>query len=383
VVAVMRVMQLVYSAPVMHGADILIVHLARTQLAEGGITPLIAAAASPEYARLLRAWDLPAVMLPFVHPNRFNYLRVFAALWRSGPSADVVHTHGGRALLLAVALRLSSLAWRRAPLCYTVHDEWRTGTVRERMSTALQRMLCARVDLLIACSRPMASYLRSVKGPRRFALVINGLVPSRTSPPMDFGFPPDTPVVGIVGRLAPQKRIDRFLDVAAELSKAHEQVCFAVVGDGPDRAAAEAQAARLGLNGRVRFVGQVDDVYAAMAAMTVLVHTADYEGTPMVLLEAMATGTPIVATDVGGVPDLITSGQHGLLASLGDVAALAWSVERLLKDPALRRDLAAAARHRVEESFSMRNMARQLAELYSSAITLERRHGTNTQPAAR
>ena len=90
-VALIRVAQLLYSDTVMRGADTLIVDLAREQLRDGGVRPLIVAAAGPQYARLLATRGVPHRLLPFVHPNRLNYLRVYAALLRRPPGTDVVH----------------------------------------------------------------------------------------------------------------------------------------------------------------------------------------------------------------------------------------------------------------------------------------------------
>jgi glycosyltransferase involved in cell wall biosynthesis len=223
---------------------------------------------------------------------------------------------------------------------------------------------------------------RARLGARRVTLVVNGIEPLAPAAAADLGFPPGTSIVGTVSRLSPEKRVDVFLRVAARLAERRSDVRFVVLGDGPDREALVQQARRLGIGPKVHFLGQVTDPRPVYAGLTVLLHTADSEGTPLALLEAMSLGVAVVATAVGGVPDLLGHGERGRLASAGDVPALAAHVARLLDEPAARAVLVAAARDHVTVDCTVTTMAEQLDEVYSAALDRRNRRGARLRPAA-
>jgi glycosyltransferase involved in cell wall biosynthesis len=147
-----------------------------------------------------------------------------------------------------------------------------------------------------------------------------------------------------------------------------EGVHTVVVGDGPERAQLEALAGQLGLADRVHLAGHQQDVRPWLAALDVLVLSSDWEGMPNALLEAMAAGLPIVATAVGGVPEVVVDGATGLLVPPGDPSALAEAITRLLRDPDLRRTMGQAGRARVERRFSINETVRLTEELYATLL---------------
>src|SRR5216117_4134712 len=172
------------------------------------------------------------------------------------------------------------------------------------------------------------------------------------------GLQRDRRLVAGVGRLDAQKDFPTFLRAAAMIAAEFPDVDFLVVGDGEERAALEALARRVGL-GALRH-----DVPRLLAAADVLALTSIYEGFPNVVLEAMATGAVAVATNVGGCRELVTSGETGLLVPTRAPAAVAAAMGRVLRDPALARRLATAARQRVEGAFSVDVMARRTMDAY-------------------
>lgn len=140
-------------------------------------------------------------------------------------------------------------------------------------------------------------------------------------------------VVGIVGKLSPVKGHRHFLESAALVSRARDDVRFLVVGDGPEREKLERRAGELGVADSVRFAGVRENVPEVMGLMDVLVLSSLSEGSPNVVLEGMAAGLPIVATRVGGVPELVRDGETGLLVEPGDAAGMAEAALALLDDP--------------------------------------------------
>jgi len=153
--------------------------------------------------------------------------------------------------------------------------------------------------------------------------------------------------LGVAGRLTEQKALEDTLAALARVPR----VALLVLGDGPERAALERRAAQLDLSDRVRFLGAGtrDDVMVLFRAVDAALLTSAWENLPHTLLEALAAGTPVIATAVGGIPEVVRDGENGLLVPPRDVAATASAIDRLVRDDVLRASLAASAAPSVEE----------------------------------
>jgi glycosyltransferase involved in cell wall biosynthesis len=175
-------------------------------------------------------------------------------------------------------------------------------------------------------------------------------------------------VVGAAGRLAPEKGLTHLLAAAALTRARGLPIQLLLAGDGPDRAALEGQAARLGLAGHVRFLGFQPRLEAVYPAFDVFALPSLEEASPLALLEAMSCGRAVVAAAVGGVPEILDGGRCGLLVPPADPEALAAALSRLATQPALRRDLGAAARARVLAAYDLQAMVRRHQQLYLSLL---------------
>jgi len=171
----------------------------------------------------------------------------------------------------------------------------------------------------------------------------------------------DGPTVGAAGRLTAQKAFGDALAAIARLSG----VELLLLGDGPERAGLERRSRELGLEGRVRFLGagSRDDVLTLFRAVDVALLTSLWENLPHTVLEALALGTPVVATAVGGVPEVVVDGENGLLVPAGDTGAIASAIARLLGDDELRTRLGEAAVRSVEELAEPRILSRIVGEI--------------------
>jgi glycosyltransferase involved in cell wall biosynthesis len=275
---------------------------------------------------------------------------------------DVIHVHNPTSLHYAVLSRLVA----RPALVLTVH-----GETHARRGSALEWRL---VKAVAVVSHAALRTLRLPCDPGKFTVIHNGIAPSnvtleiREAARADLGVG-DRVVGTIVARLNGRKGHATLLNSVSLLRDAGVSPLMLVVGDGPERGAIEQQAQQLGLDaGHVRFLGARSDVDRILSAADFFVLPSDTEGLPLSVLEAMAHGLPIVASRVGGIPEIIENVDQGLLVPPGDPAALSEAIRRVVEDPALRRNLASAARSRVNTEFSIANTLENYDRLYRAAL---------------
>jgi len=176
-------------------------------------------------------------------------------------------------------------------------------------------------------------------------------------------------VVGTTSRLGEERKgVAQFIDMAGEVARAHPQTRFLIVGDGHLRPRLEAQAADLGLAGRIIFTGWRSNVPELVAAMDVFVMPSLFEGGPTTVLEAMAMRKPVVATNVGMVPEVIEHGRTGLVVPPGDAPALAAGVMQLLSDDDARCRMAEAARAHALQDFSIDRMVERYLATFAEVV---------------
>ncbi len=176
----------------------------------------------------------------------------------------------------------------------------------------------------------------------------------------EWGWNQDKRVVGTLSRLAPEKGVEYFIETAARIARVRDDVNFLIVGDGVERARLEKQARELNLPSRVRFLGFREDVENYLRAMDVVLLTSLEEAFPLVVLEAMASARPVVATDVGGVCEQIVNGETGILVPPRDVDAMTRAVLELLDDETKARALGERGRARVLEQFTLAEQAARM-----------------------
>ncbi len=261
---------------------------------------------------------------------------------------DVLHTHGYRPDVVDGGVARSM---HRAHVT-TLHG-FVGGSWRGRVYEWLQVRAAIRASAAIAVSAPIAERLRRAGGAETTHLLRNAVAPnadalSREASRAALALPADGLLVGWVGRLSHEKGPDLFVEA---LAKTGDHVHGVFVGDGPLREQMGALAAERRVAHRVHFTGMHPQASRYLAAFDVLALTSRTEGTPMVLLEAMWAGVPIVATAVGGVPDVLRTG-NALLCPDGDVRAIAEAVSRMAAEPALRAALSEHARSRVAHEFA-------------------------------
>jgi glycosyltransferase involved in cell wall biosynthesis len=294
--------------------------------------------------------------------------RVVRFLWQAG--AGVIHTHNFQPLVYAGA---ASFARPRAPIVATAHgfgtwDGW-------RFTRQLQAVL-RRKTTLVAVSPELRAFLVGRGWPEdRVTLILNGIDTGAFRPPADraalraaLGVKEDERLVGCVGRLSPEKDHANLVRAMARVVAREPRARALLVGDGACRPELEALAASLGLGERVGFLGERGNIGAFLGALDVYCLPSKTEGTSISLLEAMASGLPIVATAVGGTPSVVEEGAAARLCPPSDAAALADGLLELLGDPARGRQLGEAARGIAEGRFSRRGMGERYGALYERLV---------------
>lgn len=287
---------------------------------------------------------------------------------------DILQTHNTTAFIDGlIGARIAGVpVMIHTDHCKNYPIEWR-WTVAENLASRL-------VDRVVAVSHHTKSELLHFEkiADSKVTVIHNGINPKLTrnvsadALRRELGLSPDDIVVGNVGRLEPQKGLDLLLAAAPEVLRAAPNVRFLIVGGGSLEADLKAQAVSLGISDRVVFTGWRTDAIDLMQLLDVFVSTSNFEGLPMVLLEATWFGKPIVATGVGGVPELVEDGFNGLILPDRDPARVAATLLRVVKDDVFRRRLGQNSRARYEERFTAQAMASAYQQIYEHYLQRKR-----------
>lgn len=331
----------------------------------------------PAELEQLRAQGVQAIILPALQrPIRLlrdhaAYREIKRYIQKLAPK--IVHTHSSKAGFLG---RLAAHAAGVPRIVHTPHVfpfQWTRG-LKRAFYAKLERYAACRCHAIVCVgeSQREEALRIGLVSREKLVLIPNGV---EIPPPASkaeiaemrtrLRVPLDAPVVGMVARLAPQKGVRQFLEAAAQVVRTRPDTVFVLAGGGPLEAESRAHASALGLTSEhFKFLGHVEDAERLYPAFDVLALSSLYEGLPYVLLEAMARGVPVVATDVQGSRDVIEHGVSGLLARPGDAADLASKLNSLLADPSLREKLSGSAMTRVRERFSFEQFAEGHRRLY-------------------
>lgn len=249
-------------------------------------------------------------------------------------------------------------------------DSWKSG-----WQLRVDRWQIARTARLIGNSQAVADFYRNIGVPdAKLAVIPNGIeVPppgcaDRDERLREFDIPPGSRVMGYVGRLARQKRVHDLVWAMQLLKQMTDRVYFLVVGDGPERKNVLRLARHFGCDNLVRFAGHRDDATSLMELFSVFWLASDFEGMSNSIMEAMAAGIPVVATDIPPNRELIVDGQTGHLVKVGDSVGIAQFTDRLLADPDRLKQFGEAGRERMRREFSVEKMVAAHVQLYRDVL---------------
>ena len=365
------------------GPSLHVIHLAAGLGAHGFATRLVVGRESEREGSLMdlaleRRVDVLALSGLGREIRPFSDLRALFGLVRLARRfrPHVVHTHTAKAGVLG---RVAALLARVPVIVHTYHGHVLReyfGRVTNAVFRGIERFLARGTDGLVTVSESVKDDLvaMAIAPAHRIRVVRLGLELEPFTRPLprgvlraDAGFAANAPLVGMVGRLVPVKDVSTFLRAARLVHAGRPDARFSLVGDGPDRAALEKEAAALGLSGVVCFHGWRRDLPAVYGDLDVVVNASRNEGTPVALIEALAAGRPVVATAVGGTPDLLEHGAHGTLVPAQDERALATAIEASLAAPASAARVDAARAH-VLAHYGVPRLLSDLAALYRELL---------------
>jgi len=320
------------------------------------------------YALELAAAGIPVTVLnKRMKCDPVAYLRLRSLLRELRP--DIMHTW----LFAANAYgRLAAGPRPAFPIVVSERcvDSWKTG-----WQFWLDRRLVGRTARVVGNSQSVADFYRDRGVPAgKLAVVHNGMdspeIPAtaRDDVRRMLGIPAESFVVGYVGRLARQKRVTDLIWAFELIRVMHEDVYFVIVGDGPERGRLEQFSDSLQIEGRVKFLGHREDAQQLLPAIDVFWLASDFEGLSNSVMEAMAAGLPVVASNISPNRELIDDGKTGYLVPTGDRVAFAQLAERLLLDRTLALRLGAAGRARIASEFSADRMVDAYSRIYHDMI---------------
>ncbi len=328
--------------------------------------------------RAIRPWD-----------DGLAFATILTVMWRWRP--DVVHTHTAKAgtlgRLAALVFNLTRGRHRRCSVVHTFHGHVLSGyfgALGSALVRTVERILAKITDRIITISALQRSDIvrRFAIAPAEKVTVVPlglELTPLLTRPLEwrglrgDLGFGAAEFVVGYVGRLVPIKDLGTLIRAIAQARRELPQLRLVLAGDGEERRTLEALAGAQGLSADVRFVGWRTDLPSLYAALDLFALSSVNEGTPVSLIEAMAAGVPVIATSVGGVPDVVENGVTGVLIHAEDCDALAREIVRAATDTRARAVMAARARSLVATRYEAGRLVEEMDRLYRKETERKRR----------
>ncbi|MFB3789161.1 MAG: glycosyltransferase family 4 protein, partial [bacterium] len=341
---------------------------------------------APEEGNMLHLAEEKGVF-PILIPNLgrdLNCFRDLKTLWtlyrffrREKP--DIVHTHTAKAGTVG---RLAAWLAGVPVIVHTFHGHvlhgyfspWKTALFRT-IERALARVSSRIIAVSEQCRQDLIAY--GVAKPEAVRMIPLGLdldslvhpAPD-TGPGLreDLGIPRDAFVVGMVARLAPIKRHEDLFQAIPLVLREYPDTWFVIVGGGERRDELENLAARLGINHHCRFAGFRRDQGRVYRDLDLVVLTSANEGLPVVIIEALASGAPAVATRVGGVPELIEEGKTGYIVEPGNIESIAEGIKKAAADPAQTRAMGLAAREEIIRKYSIQRLVGDIEKLYDELL---------------
>ena len=350
-----------------YGAERLVLDML-PELKRLGYKVSLACLRSESAARSIIQEELEKEGIPvfFIHfPGKFSFLgirEILGVMRTIGASA--LHVHGYKSTIVGGIIGLS----KRLPTIATYHSIAPKYNVKLSFYLCLESLVLRKISLVVGVSSDICQELRTrgVSSNRLFK-VLNGIAgPVSNTRNRSFSMYRQKSAFHVfaVGRLIKIKNFEMIIDVFARLKSDYQNIHLSIAGDGPLLGSLKARVHSLGLNRSVQFLGYVRNIQSVYESADCFVLASKSEGVPISILEAMASSSPIIATEVGGIREVICHGKTGLLVPPNNPIAFYDSLKALLDDNEMRISLGEAARRSFEERFTSKKMAKSYSTLY-------------------
>ena len=310
---------------------------------------------SAALARGLDAFD-------FYTGGTFNPLAaVRLARWARNKKIQIIHGHGFKSDAVGLlASRMAGCRMITTPHGWSMEHDWKL-----KFYENLDRMMLRFMDAVCPLSSDLERGLRSRVRPENIRLIFNGVDVDEVNEacPLDRRHP-NSYMIGYIGRLVPLKGLNTLLSGFSQVGKRDPQARLMIVGDGPERSALQQATADLAISDRVEFLGFRPDAVRFLKTLDLFVLPSFTEGIPRSLMEAMAAGVPVIASDIPGNRAIVKHGETGLLFDPGNSHDLAQNIFRLMKNVAEATTMGVQAKRLIEQEYSSRRMAVQYTKLY-------------------
>lgn len=279
----------------------------------------------------------------------------------------IIHAHRYKENILALVIKVFL---KGVHLVSTIHGRFEhQGGLRQKMLKLVNAFILGRAfSSVVAVSHDLKDYLSyDLHIPEfKISCVINGIgTGNKERTNIMAG---ETITIGSAGRLFPVKDYSFMVDVARDLCRRKDQIRFVLAGDGPDMIQLSGKIKEYGIEEKFQLLGHVNDMIQFYQSIDIYLNTSKHEGMPVTVLEAMSHGIPVVAPDIGGLKELISSGEEGYLVKERTSSAFADALVRLTENLQTARDMGMNARKKIEQEFSSKKMVRDYYTLYSSLI---------------
>ena len=333
-------------------------------------TPHLVCLTHGPLAALARESSIPTNTFPMHFPLDLSPLPSLIR-WARKTGINLIHTHGSRANLLG---RLSA-RWLGVPNITTVHSSLAHDYLSPwsaRMALGLDRLTLPLTSRIITVSEYLAEEV-ALRGGRNLETIYNGQAPisfvesasARHQFRLKWGIPTDALILGTIGRLHPTKGQTDLIKAVTQLRLKFPNLHLLLIGDGPLRQDLELELRRNAIPHT--FTGYLPKAYEALPAMDLFVLPSVSEGMGLVLLEAMQAGVPIVASEVGGIPEVVRAGKDGLLVPPGDIAGYCDACSKIIDNPDLAKSLVLSGLSRWSK-FSIDSMVNETEQVYTSVL---------------
>ena len=287
---------------------------------------------------------------------------------------DIVHTHTPRTIFYS---SMAMFGMKKRPFHLATKHLLTTSQDRQSgaLFSALDYVSLYIPDKIAAVSESIATSITALPAmPKNKVVLVRNAIPcadyycpeKRSSARQEFGLEPSQTTFGYTGRIEPVKLLDLLIQAFANIHAVHPETRLLLVGDGSERPALERLARDLGISDALIWTGYRSDIANLLACMDVYVQPSHNEGLSLSILEAMAAGKPVIATDVGGTREILDDRQNGLLIQPRSIDDLSNAMLEMVIQPGLRQQFAETGYRRVFEKFNLQNMVNAYAQIYRS-----------------